>query len=155
MHTAHIRRTFHNDAEAAGAARGAVRELRGALGQERLDTLALLVSEVVTNAVRHSMAGSGAGVELDLAARSGAVRAEVIDHGVGFDPGQAGLRSDPGGWGLYLLDELADDWGVTRDKGDHSTTVWFELGPDQLRLSDDRSTRTSVGNPTDRPAARG
>ena len=127
MHTGLIRRTFHNDAQAAGAARGAVRELRGELGQERLETLALLVSEVVTNAVRHSTAASDAGVELELATRPDAVRAEVIDHGTGFDPEHSDPRKDPGGWGLFLLDELADSWGVERDKSDSSTRVWFEL----------------------------
>ena len=36
-------------------------------------------------------------------------------------------RSRPGGWGLYLVDQLADRWGVARD---HLNRVWFEMDCD-------------------------
>jgi anti-sigma regulatory factor (Ser/Thr protein kinase) len=51
---------------------------------------------------------------------------EVTDRGKGFDPELVPppRRSGIGGWGLYLVDRLADRWGVD---GDRATRVWFEI----------------------------
>jgi anti-sigma regulatory factor (Ser/Thr protein kinase) len=53
------------------------------------------------------------------------VRVEVSDRGAGFRPptGPPPPRS-ASGWGLYLVDQLADRWGIDTD-GD--TTAWFEI----------------------------
>ena len=86
------------------------------------DTLRLLVSEVVTNAVRHG--GDGQPVELHARWNS-EVRVEVSDHGEGFTPApRLGQLDEPGGFGLFLIGRLADRWGVNTDDG---TTVWFVL----------------------------
>jgi anti-sigma regulatory factor (Ser/Thr protein kinase) len=87
------------------------------------DTLRLLVSEVVTNAVRH---GGGDGQPVELRARwNSEVRIEVSDRGGGFTPAPRLSASDePGGFGLFLVGRLADRWGVETDGG---TTVWFVL----------------------------
>jgi len=71
------------------------------------ETLKLLVSEVVTNAVKH---GDGArSVELH-AHWNGEVCIEVSDHGDGFAPvPRVGALDEPGGFGLYLVGQLADD----------------------------------------------
>jgi anti-sigma regulatory factor (Ser/Thr protein kinase) len=87
-----------------------------------VETLRLLVSELVTNAVRH-----GDGDEpLELHARwNDEVHVEVCDHGVGFSPApRIGALDEPGGFGLYLVGRLADRWGVETADG---TTVWFVL----------------------------
>jgi anti-sigma regulatory factor (Ser/Thr protein kinase) len=86
-----------------------------------VETLRLLLSEVVTNAVRH------AGSTIKVHATWGSeVRVEVCDRGGGFllapRVGNGGER--PGGFGLYLLGRLADRWGVEVADG---TTVWFVL----------------------------
>ena len=53
------------------------------------------------------------------------VRIEVCDHGEGFTPApRNGALDEPGGFGLYLVGQLADRWGVETDEG---TTVWFVL----------------------------
>jgi anti-sigma regulatory factor (Ser/Thr protein kinase) len=53
------------------------------------------------------------------------LRAEVSDPGPGFVPRErAGELDDPGGWGLVLVDRLAERWGVHNDE---RTSVWFEL----------------------------
>ena len=84
------------------------------------DTLRLLVSEVVTNAVRHG--GNGQPVEL-RASWNAEVRVEVSDRGGGFTPTpRKGALDEPGGFGLFLVGRLADRWGVETDDG---TTVWF------------------------------
>lgn len=86
------------------------------------ETLKLLVSEVVTNAVRHG--GSDGPVELHASWNS-EIRVAVQDHGDGFSPTPRNGRPDePGGFGLYLVGQLADRWGVETDGG---TTVWFVL----------------------------
>ena len=54
-----------------------------------------------------------------------ALRVEVHDPGGGFVPtAPSPDPARPSGWGLYLVAELADRWGVDSD---HRTLVWFEL----------------------------
>jgi anti-sigma regulatory factor (Ser/Thr protein kinase) len=90
-----------------------------------LHTLRLLVSELVTNAVRHG--GHGEPVEL-RAHWNSEVHVEVIDHGDGFTPHpRAGQLDDPGGFGLFLVGRLADRWGVETND---ATRVWFVLHRD-------------------------
>ena len=90
-----------------------------------LPTLRLLVSELVTNAVRHG--GQDDPVELHATWNS-VVRVEVTDHGDGFTPQpRSGAVDEPGGFGLFLVGRLADQWGV--DTND-TTRVWFVLHRD-------------------------
>jgi anti-sigma regulatory factor (Ser/Thr protein kinase) len=112
---------------AAAAARRALAGLSGRVGERRLRDACLLVSELVTNAVRH--AGLQAGDTIRLLARpcNSVLRVEVDDPGTGFEPhAPAPDPARASGWGLYLVAELADRWGV--DPGRRGgTRVWFEL----------------------------
>jgi anti-sigma regulatory factor (Ser/Thr protein kinase) len=86
------------------------------------ETLRLLVSELMTNAIRH-----GDGTQpVELHAHWNAeVRVEISDHGDGFAPApRIGPVDEPGGFGLYLVGQLADRWGVETHE---RTTVWFVL----------------------------
>jgi DNA-binding NarL/FixJ family response regulator len=88
---------------------------------DALDTVQLLVSEVVTNAVVH--AGSRPTVAVILLPE--AVRIEVADDNpAGLAPRKA-AEEDESGRGLLLLDSLAAKWGV--DASEHGKTVWFEV----------------------------
>ena len=109
---------------AAARARAVVNEaLARRLDDRRLADVRLLVSELVTNGVLHGDA-TDAEDSLTLSIASNAVvRVDVIDHGGGFVPGTS-ERDPVGGWGLMLVEELADRWGVTRDG---ETRVWFEM----------------------------
>ena len=92
------------------------------LQEEELDTLRLLVSELVTNAVRHADGSDPVEVHAHWDSE---VRVEVSDHGRGFSPQpRFGRLDEPGGFGLFLVGRLADHWGVETDGG---TTVWFVL----------------------------
>ncbi len=86
----------------------------------------LLVSELVTNSLKY---GGGGPVRIVLSsAGSGRLRCEVVDDGPGFAPSARATDrplTDVGGWGLHLVDRLADDWGVSPAP----THVWFELAP--------------------------
>ena len=105
-------------------ARSIAREVLGArLADHRRNDLLVLVTELVTNAVRHAGLGPEDTVVLHLAAAAGVVRVEVCDGGPGFDP--AGREPGPGGgFGLVLLRRLADRWGVDLRGG---ACAWFEL----------------------------
>jgi anti-sigma regulatory factor (Ser/Thr protein kinase) len=117
---------LENNPEAAAAARTALDKLTGSVPASRLRDLRLLVSELVTNAVRHAGLGRSDRIRLLVDVRDRHVRVEVHDPGEGFTP--RAPEPDPArasGWGLYLVDELADRWGV--DGAGRGTRVWFEL----------------------------
>ena len=110
--------------EAIPAARKALDGLSGLLDRTVWEDLRLLVTELVTNGVRHS--SDRGPVELAVEVAEDRVRVEVTDCGRGFSPPQAPMpRTDgSGGWGLQLVDRVASCWGV---KVGTSTCVWFEL----------------------------
>jgi anti-sigma regulatory factor (Ser/Thr protein kinase) len=107
------------DEHSPAAARAALRGFSHVLDRPREDASRLLVSELVTNAVKYGGEGP---VRLEVTSEPSRFRAEVIDEGSGFvarerEPDQEG------GWGLPLVEELADRWGTFEG----STHVWFEL----------------------------
>jgi signal transduction histidine kinase len=107
---------------APAQARAAVRSFAGAaLDDEVLADAILLVSELVSNAVKY---GKGA-IRLRVRTRgTHQVLVEVIDEGDGFVPGvRRTSRFPSGGFGLKLVEQIATDWGV------HSrqTHVWFVI----------------------------
>ena len=108
--------------EAAAEARHALDHVGDAVPMSKLRDVRLLVSELVTNAVRHAEGGI---VRLVVRLRGGVLRVEVHDPGGGFVPtAPAPDPARPSGWGLYLVAELADRWGVDSED---TTLVWFEL----------------------------
>jgi two-component sensor histidine kinase len=114
---------------AACEARRAVAR-HGFVGADQEPTLLLLVSELVSNSVRH--AGLREDERIRLRARRGddCAYVEVCDAGrSGRIPARRdqGLEAlEPGGLGLVLVNEMADRWGVACS--DDETCVWFELG---------------------------
>ncbi len=90
-----------------------------------MEALLIVVSELVTNAVRHAGLTSGQTVTLRAKCLPDRVRVEVIDHGPGFDVGLVG-RIDPsadGGFGLRIVARLSECWGALPESG----TVWAEV----------------------------
>lgn len=111
----------HGPEAPALARRGIVDAVGPTLPAATLEPLLLVVSELVANAVRHGRAGIGPGVSLALQADAGRVRIEAMDAG-----GRWRRCPDDaiGGWGLSLVDALADRWGLTRG---HPTVAWAEF----------------------------
>ena len=112
--------------DSAAAARQAIGDLSDRLPEDLIGDVRLLVSERVTNALRHAGLGERDRITLSVHMRDDAVRVEVSDPGSGFDP--ATMPADPqeaDGWGLYLVSTLSDAWGVDTEGGE--TRVWFEL----------------------------
>src|SRR5438067_5497508 len=120
--------TLPSDASAAGRARAIVAAaLPMPDQQEARDIAALLVSELVTNAIVHAASA----VELEVAVDGPVVTVRVRDADTGPLVMRAGGGSelDEGGRGLLLVDRLADAWGTEHHGG--RKTVWFRIGGDR------------------------
>ncbi len=115
--------------KAPQAARTAVRGLLAddLLAAEQLETLTLLVSEIVTNTAIHPGETAEGAIEFSVVVTPGLTRVVVTDGGPGFEtPAQRCPPSySPGGYGIFLLDSEASRWGTLRGPGRFS--VWFEL----------------------------
>lgn len=95
------------------------------LADDALKQLLLLTSELVNNAVRHGGAGKDELIGVAVWSTRDGVGVEISDAGPGFTPGERHDPLDePGGWGLVLVERMAERWGVVRDR---RTRVWFEL----------------------------
>ena len=119
--------------EAAAAARTALAALNGDLhliSAPRLADAQLLLSELVTNAVRD---GDGDAVELRVRATELTLRVEVANRGAVFDPSRLPPRAPGGvgGWGLRIVDVVAHRWGVSAKDG--GVRVWFEVDRPQAQ----------------------
>jgi anti-sigma regulatory factor (Ser/Thr protein kinase) len=85
----------------------------------------LVVSELVTNSLRHAGLADAATVRVFAQFVDDALRLEVEDGGTGGAVRRrAPNRDRGGGFGLNIVDALAARWGVERDRG---TLVWVEL----------------------------
>ena len=110
--------TFDRTTDAPRRARRQVRDL---VPPERADDATLLVSELITNAVKY-----GPEEQIRLIVTDDGARTRFTVHDLGLGPLPSMRAEDdpaPGGHGLRLVDSLADRWGVERG----STRVWFEL----------------------------
>jgi len=116
--------TFDPALETPALARHTLEDwLPATLAESERGVLRLLVSELVTNSVRH-VAGSSQPVVLAVRIGAGTIRVEVRDGGAGFAPGTPKPRGADGGFGLFLVERMASRWGVDTQDG---TRVWFEL----------------------------
>ena len=125
--TPRLRLRLSPGVHAAGTARRALERLDDELPPQRLEDLRLLVTELVTNAVRHADAPAGEIVVLEISVSEDRLRVEICDAGEGFEPTPAPRHAGQeaaSGWGLHLVERLSDDWGIAAGTG---TCVWFEM----------------------------
>ncbi|MBB2911316.1 anti-sigma regulatory factor (Ser/Thr protein kinase) [Streptosporangium becharense] len=105
------------------AARSLVRRELSMWGAHDLvDDCVLIVSELVTNAIRHG----GAACALRIRGGEGFVHGELFDPGAGTPRVRVRDMEATGGRGLQIVGSLADDWGVTHPAAG-GKTVWFVL----------------------------
>ncbi len=110
--------------DAPARARRALDGLDG-VDDEVLDDVRLVVTELVTNSVRHAELARDDRIRLEVVDGSDAVRIAVIDPGRGFEPIVSDRAPDrTSGWGLYLVERIASEWGVSLDG---ETAVWCEI----------------------------
>ncbi len=108
----------------AEARRWAVGVTRGLLAPDQAQSLRLIVSELVTNALRHGAEGER--IDLAVTLKPEFLCVQVTDDGPGLAPRPRALETDDeGGFGLYFVEQLTRRWGVTREN--RRTRVWFEL----------------------------
>jgi len=124
---------FSLKADVAGGPHAAARarrlvesELIGKLPRDLVDDVALLVTELVANGIRHGGAGAGTSLKLLLEGRRPGLHVEVAnpDHARGTPVRRSADLEGGGGIGLNLVETLASRWGVIREP---HTTVWFDL----------------------------
>ena len=112
---------LERNADAPGEARRALDAMDHGLDYEREYAVKLLMSELVSNAVKY---GGEEIVVVEIESTSHCVRVEVDDQGPAFIPMRREAELDtPGGWGFVLVDELASRWGSSIQ----SAQVWFEI----------------------------
>jgi len=117
-----LERNVQAPAIARAAISGLCDDLR--LGGSVRQTLVLLISEVVSNAVLHSSGPTDGCITITAKATQDAVHVAVTDAGDGFTPAQRDPSRIDGGYGLYLVDKAASRWGVEESS---PTKVWFEI----------------------------
>lgn len=100
------------------------RQLSARVPLAALEDVRLLLTELVTNALRHSAVRPEDEIGVRAEVNDGILRIEVHDPGRDgeVEPRRPGARG--GGYGLFLVDRLTERWGVERRDG---TTVWAEL----------------------------
>ncbi|MET8111904.1 ATP-binding protein [Streptomyces prasinus] len=121
----HVTWTFPADPGAVGAARSTVRAQLHGWGLDGVgDLVTLLVSELVTNALRHATGPIGVSL-VRPSGHDGILRVEVSDPLPEFPHERVARPGDEGGRGLQLVASTTRRWGTR--PGDVGKTVWFEL----------------------------
>jgi anti-sigma regulatory factor (Ser/Thr protein kinase) len=122
---------------AVTAARLALADLESKLDPSVAFDIRLLVSELVTNSVQHAQVAAEDSIVLSVKFSDNTLRVEVRDDGPGFEPPASPPPEDAdAGWGLFLVEQLADAWGVGEDR----KSVWFEIERDRGRQGGDASS---------------
>jgi anti-sigma regulatory factor (Ser/Thr protein kinase) len=120
-----VRTLYKIDAEPEGPARARriiAEELSTVLSPSELDDVKLMVSELVTNGIVHGRPDNDdIPVVLDVCV-NGSIRCAVLDHGPAF--ARRARERESGGWGLRLVEQLSDRWGMHCSP--RRTEVWFE-----------------------------
>jgi anti-sigma regulatory factor (Ser/Thr protein kinase) len=116
---------------AAGVARRSVLSSKFRVPRVMRQRLALLLSELVTNAIQHGGAGADETIQVRLASTPKRVRVEVYDPGSQDGVPRDRLETETGGYGLLLVDRLADGWG-REELGSGGSLAWFELDVEGL-----------------------
>jgi anti-sigma regulatory factor (Ser/Thr protein kinase) len=121
------RRSFRPEPTAAIAARRTFDGLTSELDEELVERGRLALTEAVANCVKHARLSSPQLIDMEVWVLSDLLRIEVTDSGSGFD--SVAIEPSPntgqsGGWGLWLVAQLTDRWGVDVS---HSTRIWMEF----------------------------
>jgi anti-sigma regulatory factor (Ser/Thr protein kinase) len=126
------------DVRAPGAARILVAQVLGErIAAPLLERAKLVMSELVTNSVRHSGAAPGAGVIFRVRVVPGGFWLEVEDPGTNGTVAQHAATPDAtGGFGLHIVQALSERWGIERAL-QGGTRVWAQLS--------DTATATAPG----------
>ena len=117
-------RVPHDQASAAQVRWRLAADLRAAhVTAHVADDALLILSELVTNAVRHARPLAPGGLRVSWQISPAAVGVSVTDGGAATAPvATAVATSAPTGRGLHIVHQLASGWDVTSSA--EGTTVW-------------------------------
>ena len=119
------------EARSVAVVRGRVGDLLAAAGHADVDVVLLLLSEIVSNSVRHSDSGRrpGGRITVAMATADDLIHIDVIDDGsaapIPDAPPSGVAELNEGGRGLWLVQQLSTAWGWHEETG--ARVVWFEV----------------------------
>jgi anti-sigma regulatory factor (Ser/Thr protein kinase) len=114
--------------ESAADARRRLSAEIGAVPAAVAQDVRLMTTELITNAVRHGGLPDGARIHVRGYQLRDRIRIEVVHPGAGLPAGfrpPAPAMGETSGWGLVLVEHVADRWGTSEGSGD--ACVWFEI----------------------------
>ncbi|MFJ2263403.1 ATP-binding protein [Streptomyces sp. NPDC087844] len=119
------------------------------VAQDVLEVAELLLSELVTNALRaHAPSSQQVGVRIARSTADGLLRLEVSDEAPGRPEVRTPSDDETGGRGLLLVEALAHRWGVEEREGGTGKTVWAELkAPDIVAEPAEREVAAAMVRP--------
>jgi anti-sigma regulatory factor (Ser/Thr protein kinase) len=119
---AQVRKTLVEDLES--------RDVQSAV----IDEAEIVVSELVSNAIRHARPLGDGNLRVHWKVKGGVVEVEVTDGGSDTTPRPAPRTIwAPSGRGLRIVRSLAHEWGVAEDRS--GSTVWASIGGPSRRRS--------------------
>jgi anti-sigma regulatory factor (Ser/Thr protein kinase) len=150
-----MRQARHFDCrpESVAGARHFVRDVLSEEPRETVEAAELMTSELATNCVRHA----NSDFELAIHLSRDEIRVEVSDHGQGQPVMRSPTPREQSGRGLRIVQELAEDWGITPSL--NGKLVWFSLplrtqaGEHKSRSSASRDQAPGQGHQPDRSQA--
>jgi anti-sigma regulatory factor (Ser/Thr protein kinase) len=116
---------------AASMARRSVLSIEAGLPLGVRHRVALVLSELVANAVQHGGAGPMQSVQVRVETAAGRIRVEVLDPGWGDAEPPPRIQHPDGGYGLLLVEHLSDEHGREESEAGGSR-AWFEIQLDGL-----------------------
>lgn len=116
-----VAETFPPDPAAVGTARRFVAGCLPQVGDQLLERILVMVSELASNCLRHAASA----FRVELAWSDEAVRVAVVDWGAGTPTLRSPTPSEPSGRGLRIVEALADEWGIDAQGG--GKAVWFQV----------------------------
>ena len=125
-----VARRFPSAGVSVGQARHFLIEQLGGCHAD-VELVALMLSELATNAVQHADAEFEVAVTVTPSAQQRSVRVCVTDEAAGFPSPQDPPADEPHGRGLRIVESLAEAWGVEVRHGRPGKSVWFTalVGP--------------------------
>ena len=139
-------RRFQPALDAPGAARRFVTETLADLPPEQLQAIALMVSELAANSVRHAKAP----FDITIRRSETTVRVEVTDDGPGAPVMRSPRSNESSGRGLHIVDTLADAWGVTEEGAGKTVWLTLSLGAPRRSTAPDSDGRNALPRPAHR-----
>ncbi len=116
-------RRFPNTPGSVTSARRFVQERLDDAPRDIADAITVMTSELATNSIRHAETAFEVGIDCSPAA----IRVEVTDGGDGEPVVREPEPTAPSGRGLYIVEQLSDDWGIRATPDGDTKTVWFTV----------------------------